>query len=621
LNDKEEVVKKLHSNESKRTFLKEHPKTQERVAEDELASVSSPPLSARSNPETVSVENWGQAFVETTVRCGVRYWFVNSGTDWPVFIDAIAKRHALGREWPKLLTVPHEYVATSMAMGYTQVTNEPQIAGYHVTVGTYNALGAIVNAFTGRVPILLFAGRRSITKEGFPGTDKGPIAQESTDQAGPLREYIKWDYEIKLLEHIPQLVQRGLQIAKTEPKGPVYLTIPNELAMMEASEITIPPQELYRPAAPPHGNPSATMQAAKLLVEAENPYIITRFLGANPAAVNKLVRFAELLAIPVSRAISGYMNFPNTHPLATSFSLDEADVIFTIDTPSPWRGSYIPNPDAKYINLSPVPLRIRPYPMAGHYPADINITGDPATTLTTLYRAAFRMISRNPDKLMEVEKRLEKFKVLQDAARKKAVDDAMRVKNDKPVDRKWLEYCISQVMDDDTIVVGRSAASYVEYTKPGTYFGSYPAGSLGDSLGQALGVKLAAPDKTVICGMGDGSYIYGVPTAAHFTSAKYNLPVLFVVYNNQCWRAVRGTLLREYPDGWAVRTDSRIGQDLTLADGESVPHYELNSVASGGYGEIVEDPARLPDALQDALQAVKVEKRQALLNVVIKYAT
>ena len=121
--------------------------------------------------------------------------------------------------------------------------------------------------------------------------------------------------------------------------------------------------------------------------------------------------------------------------------------------------------------------------------------------------------------------------------------------------------------------------------------------------------------------MGDGSYIYGIPTAAHFTSAKYTLPVLYVIFNNQCWRAVRSTLLREYPVGWAVRTNSRIGQDLTLADGESVPHYELNAVAPGGYSEMVMGPARLPDAFQDAFHTVKVEKRQALLNVVIKHAT
>ncbi len=569
----------------------------------------------------MAIENWGQAFVETTVRCGVKYWFVNAGTDWPVFIDAIAKRQARGHEWPKLLTVPHEFTATSMAMGYVQVTGEPQLVGYHVTVGTYNALGAIVNAFTGRVPLLLFAGRRSLTKAGLPGADKGPIAQESTDQAGPLREYVKWDYEIKLLEHIPQLVQRGLQIAKTEPKGPVYLTIANELAMLAATTVTIPPHELYQPAAPPHGDPTATRQAAHLLVEAENPCIITRFLGANPKAVPELVRFAELLAIPVSRAINGYVNFPNTHPLATPLPLDTADVIFTIDTPDPWRGAYIPNPDATYINLSPTPLRIRPYPLAGHFPADVHLTGDPATTLPALYAATSHYLARDPDRQRAVKERLETHRIRHEEARKNAVDDAMRVKDDTPIDRRWLEYCLSQVVDHDTIVVDRSAAAYVAYTTPGTYFGGYPAGCLGYPLGQALGVKLAAPHKTVICGMGDGSYIYGVPTAAHFTSAKYHLPVLFVVYNNQCWRAVRMTLLREYPDSWAVRTDSRIGQNLTLADDESVPHYELNAVAVGGYGEFVDDPARLPGALQDALHAVQVEKRQALLNVVLKYAT
>jgi hypothetical protein len=174
LTDTEDVVNKPSANASRRLVLTGSPEVLGEAAEDEFAVASSPPLPARSSPETVSVENWGQAFVETTARCGVKYWFVNSGTDWPVFIDAIAKRHARGREWPQLLTVPHEFTATSMAMGYVQVTGEPQLVGYHVTVGTYNALGAIVNAFTGRVPLLLFAGRRSITKEGLPGADNGP---------------------------------------------------------------------------------------------------------------------------------------------------------------------------------------------------------------------------------------------------------------------------------------------------------------------------------------------------------------------------------------------------------------------------------------------------------------
>ena len=68
---------------------------------------------------------------------------------------------------------------------------------------------------------------------------------------------------------------------------------------------------------------------------------------------------------------------------------------------------------------------------------------------------------------------------------------------------------------------------------------SPPSGGLGWGLGAALGAKLAAPDHSVICCVGDGAYIFGSPTASHFVSRAYNLPVLFVVFNNRAWNAVK----------------------------------------------------------------------------------
>ena len=151
----------------------------------------------------------------------------------------------------------------------------------------------------------------------------------------------------------------------------------------------------------------------------------------------------------------------------------------------------------------------------------------------------------------------------------------------------------------------------MEFTTPGsTYVGS-PASILGWSIGASLGAKLAAPEKTVICTLGDGSYTFGVPSAGHIVSKMQNLPVLFIVWNNGIWNAVKSSTKNMEPDGVAVRNDTWA---FTALDQEC--NYEMYCQASGGYGERVEDPAEVPAAINRALHVVQVEKRQALLNVI-----
>jgi len=170
-------------------------------------------------------------------------------------------------------------------------------------------------------------------------------------------------------------------------------------------------------------------------------------------------------------------------------------------------------------------------------------------------------------------------------------------------------------VDEQTIVVNEYDldASQACFSRPGSYFAAPSSGGLGWGLGAALGTKLAAPDKTVVCCVGDGAYIFGAPTAAHFVSRAYHLPALFVIFNNRTWNAVKRAVQSHARDGWAVKTDS---MPLTALD--PAPDYEMVCRASGGHGERVEDPAQLPAALERALRVVKDEKRQALLNVICK---
>jgi acetolactate synthase-1/2/3 large subunit len=194
-------------------------------------------------------------------------------------------------------------------------------------------------------------------------------------------------------------------------------------------------------------------------------------------------------------------------------------------------------------------------------------------------------------------------------------EQSIAAAKDAPLDMLWVSRAIGDVLDDRTIVVNEYDldATQCTFTRPGTYFAAPPSGGLGWGLGAALGAKLASPDRDVICCVGDGAYIFGSPTASHFVSRAYNLPVLFVVFNNRTWNAVKRAVQTYARDGWAVRTDA-----MPLTALEPAPDYEMLCRASGGHGEKVEDPAALPDALRRGLRITREEKRQVVLNVICK---
>lgn len=191
-------------------------------------------------------------------------------------------------------------------------------------------------------------------------------------------------------------------------------------------------------------------------------------------------------------------------------------------------------------------------------------------------------------------------------------ESALKLAGDSPLDDRWVAFNLNEVLNDDTVVVneyGNAMTSLPNY-RLGGYFGSPRPGHLGWGLGAALGIKLASPDRTVIATLGDGCYMFSVPSACHSVSSTYNLPILVIVYNNRCWHAVKQATLSVHPDGWAARKNF-----FPLSELHEAANYEKICEAFGGYGERVESPEQFGPALERALYTVKHEKRQALLNV------
>ncbi len=567
------------------------------------------------HPVTFAPETAAEAWLGLLAARGVDYLFANGGTDFAPVVEGYAKGRKLGWRLPEIVIVPHENMGLAMAHGYAMVTGRPQAMMVHVGVGTANTLNGIINASRQNVPILLTAGRTPITESGaVPAARNNYIhwAQEHFDQGGMLREFVKWDYELRHAEQVEAVVDRALAIAKSEPQGPVYVTLPREVLASSFQNQKFSQDTTIAPASPPAADPAVLEEAAKALAAAQRPMLITANGGRTLESSRAIEQLAQALAVPVVHYRPRHLALSTEHPMHCGWDphalLKEADLVLVVDCDVPWipkEGK--PKADAKVIHIGPDPLFAR-YPLRG-FRTDIALTGAVAPTLQALWRAA----QKHAVSVKPIEERRQAItKVSSDIrARARAGMDPMPA----AITGKWLSACMNRLLDASTLLINEYPTVLEEMVikEPGQYFGNASAGGLGWGLGAALGAKVAAPDKTVICALGDGAYMFGNPTAGHYVSEAMRLPVLFVIANNARWAAVHRSTLATYPKGHA--SEMKAPPFATL---EPSPRFEHVIQASGGHGECVTEPKDLMPALERALKVVKEEKRQALVNVCLE---
>ena len=421
------------------------------------------------------------------------------------------------------MTVPHENVAMAMAHGYYRIAGKPAAVMVHVTVGTANAINGIINAARDNIPVLLAAGRTPLTETGSIASRNRPIhwGQEAFDQGGMLREYVKWDYELRGGQPVGAVVDRALDIAMSEPRGPVYLTLPREVLTAPSIDAR---RDTVRPlgALAPEPARAAIEEAAALIAKAEFPLIVTSSSGRVAEAVGALAALAADFALPVVQAEARDMNLPTDHPMHLGHDpgafLPKADVVIVIDSAVPWMArNHTPRKDAKVIHISADPLETR-YPFR-ELEADLLVTGNSLAAMTMLRATLAEAMKGKKTAIESRRKALAAMREEIDARRRKLIET---VKDQTPIHPAWLATCINQVKSEDAIVISELGAplAMLNLTKPLSYMGGLLSGGLGFGLGAGLGAKLAAPEREVIVTCGDGSYMFGNPVPYHYVGAR-----------------------------------------------------------------------------------------------------
>ena len=554
--------------------------------------------------------------LERLVDHGIEHFFANPGTDFPTIVEVFAAAATGAARAPRPVLVTHENVAVSMAHGAALVTGRPQAVMVHTNVGTANSLNALTNASRERIPLLLLAGRSPVTQQGMAGSRSFLIhwAQEMYDQAGMLRELVKWDYELRFPLQVEDVVDRAVEIATAAPQGPVYLSLPREVLAAESGPAGVSAPRVGAHAEL-HPSAQAVEQLAQWLRVAKRPLVITSNSGRCPRAFAALDVLADRFGIGVVTPGQRYLALRTDHPLHLGYDaapfLPDADLVMVIESDVPWLpAGNIPSATCRVVHVGEDPS-FAAVPMR-RFPSDLNITAAAGAFLEQLVDALLKLEAKSARCITERRDRW----TGQAAARRSALMSERAAARQQPaITPTLVADALSSLIEEDALVFNEYSlpAQHLSRARPATYFYLPACGGLGWGLGAALGAKLAAPDKLVVATLGDGAYVFNNPTSCHWVSQAHDLPVLVLVLNNGSYGAVASATAEMYKNGEAASDDWR-----TLSDLEPSPAYELLVQASGGYGERVSDPASLAGAISRGIQAVREEKRQALINIICR---
>jgi len=483
--------------------------------------------------------------------------FGNPGTTEIPLLDALTEKKDINY----LITL-HENVAVAMADGYARASGKVGFVNVHTAAGTANALGGLYNAFVDNSPVVVTAGykdTRILGRECF---------SEVPDLLGMTRQFTKFSWSLLLADRVAEDLLRGIRTALIPPRGPVFMSFPENLLGEEIKDgkikSTLPELPIIF-----EGAPQLIDKAAKLLVEAKYPLLIAGSEIARAGILEKAIELADLLGFAVvteGRESLCSLNFPHTHPaFRGSFqaSLPEvrrADVILGLGCKAFTQTSYSEEPE-----LPPQAIFIHfhsnPHEIGKIYKAHIGVLTEVSRGTEKLIEACLPLITREVKKA--IEERKEFLKNEKEHLEAKKREELASLWDKKPISVPQLVQVLNGILKPDTVIVDEAVRSsrallrFYNFTEKDTYFRA-SGGVLGWGVPAALGIKLAMPERDVVAFVGDGSLLFSVQ--ALWTAAKYRIPIKIIVCNNRQYRAVKDAALRY--QGVVSRLGYCVGTDL-----------------------------------------------------------
>ncbi|MEA2640731.1 MAG: acetolactate synthase large subunit [Chloroflexota bacterium] len=549
----------------------------------------------RAAPHRVPVD---QGFAETLAAYGVEFVF-----GMKVFQE-------LDTSTIQPIVIHFEGTASLMAYGYARISGKPGIVAINKP-GNPNVLMGMHEAWQSSVPLIVHV-------DGMAPAQIGKHATYEHDTAGVVRVFSKAIVDAWAPATYPEQLRKAFRVATTGRPGPVvFHQHAGERFERHAGEVEVfaEPQYMRYPAHRTPPEPEAIERAVEALLHAERPGIVAGGGIYLSRAWDELRALADLLDCPVATTISGKGAFDEHDPRSVGSTGDiqggrygrgrvaaqvikECDTVLLVGTRTNQMATNswtLPDPSSTLIHLD-----IDPENIGRNYRPEVELLADAKVGLQALTAALVAAgYQPRPSRSNEIRQLLDTW----------SEDSSLFMGSTQvPIHPGRLVHEVSKVVGANTILVsdGSSpfmwASSHILVDAGPTFISPRGTGAIGTGLPMAMGAKLAAPARDVICFEGDGGITCGILSELE-TAARHRIGVTTIVFNN-------ATLGHERVNYTGPQGDAM----------DFLPGIDFAKVAEGlrCEGIRVEQPEELAPAIARGLENGR-QGKPTLLDVVLHH--
>ena len=506
----------------------------------------------------------------------------------------------------RLISPRHETSAVHMAGAYARLTGKLGVCIASNGPGAANALpGVAVEEGEGNRVLLITSWRRT----GIVNPDRGGTYQYF-DQLGVTAPMTKWTGTAESFARLPEIMRRALRVSHQGRPGVVHVTVPEDIlnGNFDAEPAVLAPSE-YRRTRPLEPAASEVKEAADLLLSAEMPMIHAGSGVLHAGAFEELRAVADALCAPVTTSWAGRAVIDERAEVAIPMNLvavvnnvrNQSDLVLALGTrfgETDWWGKapYWRKPaEQKLIQVDIDEQRI-----GVNKPVTLGVQADARAFLAAL---ASELTSRGALPGAEARRKTLDGYV---AAKMEARGAALPILSAPadPLHSAWVPVIAQNVFGDEAVIVADGGNTTVwtsgfhEVRRPRSHLATYKFGMLGAGVGQALGAKVACPDRPVYCIIGDGAM--GFHCQEIETAIRNKLAVVFIVLCDRQWGMVKfsqGMALN--PKGMTERRS--LSANETINTDFSEIRFDKLAEAMGAHGERVSKLDDLTGALERAI--------------------
>jgi acetolactate synthase-1/2/3 large subunit len=502
------------------------------------------------------------------------------------------------------VNVRHEQVASHAADGYARVTGKASVVLSHLSPGLTNAATGVANAALDCIPMVVIAGDVPSFYFG-----KHPHQEVNLHSDGAqweiYRPFVKRAWRVDTADLLPETMEKAFALAESGQPGPVLVDVP-----MNIFSDRIDPEKFQRfytndrSVRRPTLDRDTAAEIVTKLAEAERPVLYVGGGVLLARASRELEAFVDHMGIPVAHSLMGKGALSDDHPLVLGMSgfwgtslVNEmclaADVVLAIgsrfkeaDSSSWYRGYTFDIPPTRLMHID-----IEPSEIGRNFPTEVGAVADAGAALKLLTEVARELYPDGFD-APEIAEKIATFRTEFIAS-----NEAMATSDDWPMmPERILADCRKALPDDAYLVtdVGwnkNGVGQQYPIRTPGTFLTPGGFATMGFGPAAAIGAKLAAPERTVVCLVGDGGF--GQNPAMLATAVEQELDIVWVVMNNNAFGTIAGLQKAHF--------DTVYGTTFPGKTGEALPDYSAIARAYGAEGFHVEAADQFLPILQKAL--------------------